>query len=459
MTDDGPVLEEVERLVKEDPLAAAEALEEVGERAFSRHDLAGAEEAFERAAMLASEGGDQAEDLAADCFSQLGTIRLYKGDIDGAREAYSAARTHFESIGDRRGLANVLGALGDVETRASHLDGALEHYELSLSILEEIGDKRGQAYALKALGTLHTHREEVDEARDALLGALERFRDAWDRVGEGNTYQALGNLVAGEPELATTYYREALGSHAIASDLRGMAGDFGYLGRAAMRAGRYGEAAMLHERSLALHLRVGAHQEAIYNLIDQSKAFLRLEGQTAAALACLKLGADAGETLESLDASDVAEHSKTILEQVAAHDPDVAERLAKALDADASSLKTQGILSLLADPTVAVLFFDDMMMTAEVLEDYDQFIDGLLGQARAMQRVDQFDGASAALELAEQAVENMPQHMRSATTKKIAALRDVLGLTTTTQAENAAEDDDAEARRARAVEALRTSEA
>lgn len=436
----------------DDTISAAEMLEQAGELAFSLHDLVVAEESFSRASSLASEAGDEASDLTASCLSRLGTICLHRDDLEGAHSAYSGALAAFESAEDRRGHANALGALGDVETRAGEHEAALELYQRSLAILEEIGDQRGLAHAHKALGTLHTHRENDEEAHAALLRALELFRESWDRVGEGNTFQALGNLFAGDPDQATYYYREALANHAIASDIRGMAGDFGYLGRAAVRGGRFDQAVTLFERSLALHHRVRARREAIHNLADQSKALLQLEGHTPAALACLRIAVDVGETLDGFDTTDLSERLKIILERVAAREPSVAERLAAAVNEDAVALKTKSIVALLEDTALAVAFFDDMLITAEVLEDFDAFLGALFGQARAFEKAGLPEGASAAVAVALQAIEQLPSGKRAAAQMKLDALSAELGVDA-----HASAPGDAETRRSRAVEAVRSS--
>lgn len=434
----------------DDRIGAAEMLEEAGQLAFSIHALDEAEDAFVRASTLASEAGDEADDIRASSLSRLGTLRLSRGDLDGARSAYAGACSAFESVGDRRGMANALGALGDVATRSGEQEAAFENYERSLDILQEIGDPRGQAHAHKALGTLHTHSENDEEAHLALTRALELFREAWDRVGEGNTYQALGNLVAGDPDQATSMYREALANHAIASDLRGMAGDFGYLGRAASRCRRFAQAVALFERSLALHLRVGAHREAILNLVDQSKALLELEGHTAASLACLRMAIDVGGALDGFDTTELIERSKTILERIAAREPSVAKRLEAALDENAAALKTKGIVKLFEEPALAVMFFDDMLVTAEVLEDYDEFLGALIGQARAFHRVGKPEAMAASVEVAAQAIVRMPQERQKTPQAMLDAVRKELGVVAPDTAL-----EDAETQRFRAVEDVR----
>ncbi len=125
---------------------------------------------------------------------RLGTVRLLRGENDGAEEVYAESLAICREIGDRQGEANVLDALGEVRLQWGEYAAAEEAYEASLAICREIGYRQGEANALLGLGHVRRMRGEYAVAEEAYEASLAICREIGYRQGEANVLLGLGDV-------------------------------------------------------------------------------------------------------------------------------------------------------------------------------------------------------------------------------------------------------------------------
>lgn len=395
---------------------------------------------LERAIERADAAGLQP--LRGRCLSALGQTRLQAGDVVGALNAHEAAQAVFEAAGLPRAVANAKVGAGDARATASDEAGALDNIESALALFEELGDLQGQRRALERLGAIHRTAGRSEQALELLERALPLMEASWDRQGEAEVHRHLAQLELdlGRFAQAETSLEQALALHALEDDLPAMAEDLAALGRVSLEAGRPARGALRLERALTLDHALEAWDRELQDLLDQSACLARAASPAAAA-ASLQLAAELATELGVPEADQIGEQARQTAE---GHH-------------DSSTEGDRGLERLLASPSRAALFFNDLMIVAEAAEDLDAFLVALQGQARALLDANQPAGAIAALVVAEEAVREVGDEEEGDAEDHLAAIAATLGdrLETTALAELRRQvEPAAEQQRSRAISAL-----
>jgi len=150
--------------------------------------------AVDDAAAWASEGLELAGDdagLAAHLGYARGLVGYFRGDLQGAHEAFDAALSAARRVGDRVEEAAIVTGLGLVAHRRGDLDEALRHYRSALKLGEQAGDEARVLSSLQNLGVVFHERGEW-------IAALDTYREALglaEALGQtGRIVQISGNL-------------------------------------------------------------------------------------------------------------------------------------------------------------------------------------------------------------------------------------------------------------------------
>ena len=154
-----------EELIGFSPALAAEALYETGEVRRRRGDLAGAEEAFERA-----------HELGVEPQPGLALLRLAQGKVDAALTALRTAV--MGASGNRLRRARLQGALADVALAAGDLDGARAAADEADSIARETDAPVLAASAATVRGSVLLAEGDVPGA----LASLRRAGALWQEL-------------------------------------------------------------------------------------------------------------------------------------------------------------------------------------------------------------------------------------------------------------------------------------
>ncbi|MEV7027828.1 tetratricopeptide repeat protein [Kitasatospora sp. NPDC093558] len=139
-------------------------------------------EVFERSGAIGGRGS---------AYANLGLVHHDMGDLDEAERYYllaiednrtvaAAARADSSKVGDRRGLAQLLGRLAKVHLDRGEVARAVEGHREEVRLLRFVGDKRLLADAVHALGEALLVAGDVGAAREAWSEALPLYEDLGD---------------------------------------------------------------------------------------------------------------------------------------------------------------------------------------------------------------------------------------------------------------------------------------
>lgn len=218
-----------------------------------------------------------------------GDIQLANNDYEAALTAYQAAHAGFEAAGDRRGVAEVLGAIGTLFFYQERHDDTYGYYTQAKAAFEQIGDLEGAGRQLANQGIIHTVRQDFGKALAAYgesLALMEKLgkRQSVARLlnNIGATYERKGDDANVEP-----WYRKALAQYEAINDRQGMAETLANLGLVLVKLKRPDEARKQFARSRAIASEIGDLR--VLESVGQEQAALEeAQGRPALALSLLR---------------------------------------------------------------------------------------------------------------------------------------------------------------------------
>lgn len=140
----------------------------------------------------------------AGALSNRAKCRLALGDTDAARAMLDEARTFFQALGDRNGLAWCDNHLGDIALAADDSAGAEHLYRQAVEAFTQLGNDWGVARSLTDLGQLLLRNGKVEPARALFLQALGIFTELDHKRGVSRLLEGCACVAAcaGENERA-----------------------------------------------------------------------------------------------------------------------------------------------------------------------------------------------------------------------------------------------------------------
>src|SRR4051794_28199759 len=262
------------------PRRRGEALFGLGQlQRYCLHDYDAALQAFTRAEPLSS-GAPAFEVLVR---LNLGELRYFLGDLDGAISADRQALALSQQLGDRVHEAQAASNLGLPLHLRGHYDEAATYFDRALALWRPGDEPDKRALTLLNRGHLHLQLGEVDAAREQFGEALPLFRQAKDRNYEAATWNALGILALNteRPGEALEPLRAALALRPPGT--RGRAVTLATLGAAYRQLGRLEEARRAYEEALPIFRGLGSIREQA-NCLGNLGRLEAAAGQYAAAL-------------------------------------------------------------------------------------------------------------------------------------------------------------------------------
>lgn len=161
---------EIARQLGGEPYAEAMAQALLGLLATKRGDYRAAVERLELALVLAHEV--EAEGMAAQASSWIGTALYLAGDHEGARRRFDEGLEHGRRVGDRLGICNALFNLAQLALSDGRYAEAARRFAEGIAPSREIGDRPNITYILEGLGVVAGLRGEAIMAA-RLLGAAD----------------------------------------------------------------------------------------------------------------------------------------------------------------------------------------------------------------------------------------------------------------------------------------------
>ena len=127
---------------------------------------------------------------AADAHQRMGWLLNSVGRNDAALDEFSQARSLFEALDNRPGLAKTAGLVGNLYYQRGDYDAAMKCLREYEGICREIGDRYGLSYATGNIGNVHHYRGEYDRALKCYREQEEISRE----IGNANgVSMAVGN--------------------------------------------------------------------------------------------------------------------------------------------------------------------------------------------------------------------------------------------------------------------------
>lgn len=151
-------------------------------------------------------------DLLAKTLHGLGTLNWSVGDLASAELYFNESLAIWRTLGDKRGIANMLNNLGITLLPQDRFEEAVGYHGESLQLYREIGDAWGIALALANMGLVALNSGDYSNA-DALLNeSLFIRREAGDKHGVAQSLNNLGIVARcrGDIEQSCDLHNESL---------------------------------------------------------------------------------------------------------------------------------------------------------------------------------------------------------------------------------------------------------
>lgn len=187
------------------------------------------------------------------------TIRMYRGEYDGAGRTYQQAIAAFRKLGsEEHNVAVGLHLLGMLAQDQGDVEEARRLYNESLEINTKLDEQKGIAGTLHQLAMLARDKGEVEEARRLYNESLEINTKLGEQKGIAHTLHELGLLAQdqGEIEAARRLYNESLEIDKRLGNQGGIASGLHNLGRLEEIENNKEEAARLFREALGIFERL-----------------------------------------------------------------------------------------------------------------------------------------------------------------------------------------------------------
>lgn len=247
--------------------AAARARWHLGESLLETGRLTPAAAVLEEAAIRFRGLGDGLDE--ARVLNDLGEAWRLLGEPGKAIQAFERSLRLYAQAGNRSGQASALGNLGLALEKNGDLQGAIERYEQAFLLWRQLEKPAAQAATLQNLGSLYILIGHDAEGMDLLARALELLEDGKDsdRIP---VLIAVGwaHYLAGRPDAALGFYREAIALSRRLEDRMAEAGAWDRRGSALRALHRYDEAAASYSRSLEMSRAIGSPVNQAHTLAN-----------------------------------------------------------------------------------------------------------------------------------------------------------------------------------------------
>ena len=233
-----------------DPTADADSHNGLGD-AYSSLSRCGEAEAHLRRALDLSEQAGYAAGRARALLtlSECQNFRDHSLALRTAQEALAL----WQSVGDRRAVAESHSAVGQYHLAQNNLAEAARNFEAALGLRRELGSLDGQAEALIYLGFIEYRRGAWQEVFALLTQAQALLDEKGEpyKMGQITAGLAQAHIESGSPELGLEKYRQALEYYRQTQNRRAVAVMIWGLGKTHYMMGDYAEALSHLRRALS----------------------------------------------------------------------------------------------------------------------------------------------------------------------------------------------------------------
>lgn len=197
--------------------------------------------------------------------NESGTLAVDQGDHATAHARLNEALAVERELGEKRGIASVLGNFGVLAWQQDNPEQARSYFQESLALWRELGDKLEIAYTLSSLGLLAKEQGEYNIAHTLSQESLACFRELGNKRGIAFALYRLGWLAMIDGDYATSqqFAEESFAVHQELDDKHRLAWSLNQKGFLAWHQGNYIAARSSLEQAIAIFQKL---QASSYNV-------------------------------------------------------------------------------------------------------------------------------------------------------------------------------------------------
>ncbi len=192
----------------------------------------------------------------------MGRYFFEGGSFERAVDEYLLAERLIDQTGAMEWRGKIKGHIGTAFHYASDTVSSLSHLREALSIFESLGDKKGIADVCGRLGHYYEKRENYERAKNYQKKALGIYRASGDSSGIATILENIGSIYEDEGEYAKalTYFEDALAHLKADQNFYRLANVYNNIGDSYRKQGIY-DSAMVYSRKA---LEVARQNENLY---------------------------------------------------------------------------------------------------------------------------------------------------------------------------------------------------
>ena len=204
-------------------------------------DLVKSNQYADEALKISEKTNNQKEKASA--IKTLGSIYLYKGELDKALDYYQKSQEIKRILDDKKGVADLYFNFGYIYKKQNKFEKAINSYENALKIYGEIGMPEEVAAALRSKGQLYFFLGSFDRAVSQFEQAYEISKKLNDDAGKANSLQMLGIIYQewANYEKALECYQNSIKIYEVQNDKVGIANTLNNIGLVYKDWGKYSE--------------------------------------------------------------------------------------------------------------------------------------------------------------------------------------------------------------------------
>jgi len=202
-----------------------------------------------------------------------------RGDYPKALDHYQRSLKIKEEIGNKNGIASLLGNIGNIYENQGDYPKALDYYQRSLKIREEIDDKNGIATSLISIGNIYGNQGDYPKALEYYQRSLKNYEKIGNKKGIAASLNNFGIIYEnqGDYPKALEYYQRSLKIKEKIGDKYGIADALNNIGVIYGDQGDYLKALDYYQRSLKIYEEIG-DKKGIANSLNNIGSLYQKQG-------------------------------------------------------------------------------------------------------------------------------------------------------------------------------------